>query len=182
MFAASVIRVANVNDFFDPDFSWALRTVYLCTVVERNFAELIADLPVIFPLLRGLHTKVGDALSRMSSRIRTNADSGTGEASNFSTDPVTKNVAMAGPTVRRADKFGEFGEFGAYGVDMRMIITAAEISEDEAPLSECSSSRNRHNYDNMGIKVQKSFSMQSHSIDSLSAHYATERLPREAGL
>lgn len=38
--------------------------VYLCTVVERNLAEVIADLPASFTIVRGAHRKTQTLLSR----------------------------------------------------------------------------------------------------------------------
>lgn len=64
VFASSIIRVAFDGDFFNPDFTWALYRVYLCTVVERNLAEIIADLPASFAVLRGAHRKTQTLLSR----------------------------------------------------------------------------------------------------------------------
>lgn len=52
------------HDFYDPDFTWALQRLYLCTVVERNLAEVVADLPATFTIIRGLHHKGLSVLSR----------------------------------------------------------------------------------------------------------------------
>ncbi|KAM4065028.1 O-methyltransferase [Hirsutella rhossiliensis] len=64
VFASSIIRVAFDGDFYNPDFTWALYRVYLCTVIERNMAEVIADLPASFTLLRGVQKKTQTLLSR----------------------------------------------------------------------------------------------------------------------
>ncbi len=64
VFASSIIRLSFDSDFYNPDFTWALRNVYLCTVIERNMAEFIADLPATFALARGLHKKAQTVLSR----------------------------------------------------------------------------------------------------------------------
>ncbi|KAI0449202.1 hypothetical protein F5B21DRAFT_509398 [Xylaria acuta] len=49
VFAVSIVRVAYVKSFFAADFTWALPKVYLFTIFERNLAELIADLPAVYP-------------------------------------------------------------------------------------------------------------------------------------
>ncbi|KAF2794308.1 hypothetical protein K505DRAFT_224421, partial [Melanomma pulvis-pyrius CBS 109.77] len=57
VFATSLIRAGFANDFFNPDLTWALYKVYLCTIIERNLAEIIADLPAIYPHLRNATKK-----------------------------------------------------------------------------------------------------------------------------
>lgn len=64
VFAASIIRVAFDGDFYKPDSTWALTRVYLCTVIERNLAEIIADLPASFGLLRSVRNKTNTFFSR----------------------------------------------------------------------------------------------------------------------
>ncbi|OTA88156.1 hypothetical protein M434DRAFT_34949 [Hypoxylon sp. CO27-5] len=64
VFAASITRVGFDGDFYDPDFTWALHNVYMCTVIERNIAEIIADLPANHNLFRNLHKKTQTVLSR----------------------------------------------------------------------------------------------------------------------
>ncbi|RYP08959.1 hypothetical protein DL764_001570 [Monosporascus ibericus] len=64
VFASSIIRVAFDGDFYDPDFTWALHNVYLCTIIERNLAEVIADLPASFAVLRSVRRKAHTIISR----------------------------------------------------------------------------------------------------------------------
>jgi hypothetical protein len=64
VFATSIVRVAFDHDFYDHDFTWALQRVYLCTVIERNLAEIVADLPATFTIVRSLHHKSLSILSR----------------------------------------------------------------------------------------------------------------------
>ncbi|KID91569.1 hypothetical protein MGU_01539 [Metarhizium guizhouense ARSEF 977] len=66
VFASSITRVAFDGDFYKPDFTWALYRVYLCTIVERNLAEVIADLPATFTLIRSVHNKTNAFWSRGS--------------------------------------------------------------------------------------------------------------------
>ncbi|KID96775.1 hypothetical protein MAJ_07288, partial [Metarhizium majus ARSEF 297] len=66
VFASSITRVAFDGDFYKPDFTWALYRVYLCTIVERNLAEVIADLPATFTLVRSVHNKTNALWSRGS--------------------------------------------------------------------------------------------------------------------
>jgi hypothetical protein len=64
VFAASVVRAAFDNDFYNPDFTWALDKVYLCTIIERNLAEIIADLPASYVIIRGVSKKAKTLISR----------------------------------------------------------------------------------------------------------------------
>ncbi|CRG88353.1 hypothetical protein PISL3812_05383 [Talaromyces islandicus] len=54
VFASSMVRAAFDNDFYNPDFTWALDKVYLCTIIERNLAEVIADLPASYATIRSV--------------------------------------------------------------------------------------------------------------------------------
>ncbi len=47
-----------MRDFFDPDSTWALKNVYICTIIERNLASIIADLPVMSLFARQLRKKI----------------------------------------------------------------------------------------------------------------------------
>ncbi|KAI1123308.1 hypothetical protein F5Y10DRAFT_270240 [Nemania abortiva] len=52
VFAFSIARVAYIKNSFSPDFSWALSEIYFYNIFERNLAELIADLPAVYPEIR----------------------------------------------------------------------------------------------------------------------------------
>ncbi|KUI60906.1 hypothetical protein VP1G_08123 [Cytospora mali] len=158
VFTASIIRVAYVNDFFAADYSWALHRVYMCTIVERNFAEVIADLPAIFPLLRSLHTKAGGFFSRLSSRA---TRSGSKSTSKYNTNPSAIPTNMSSGL--KADRFGDFG---AYGMAMPLNNITVGCSEDEIPLREGPSLRDDQNkYDNGRIRVNTTVDVQSHSFN-----------------
>ncbi|KAI2601769.1 hypothetical protein GGR54DRAFT_634524 [Hypoxylon sp. NC1633] len=63
VFASSIVRLGFVGDFYDPDFTWALHNVYICTIIERNIAEFIADLPAVFHIARNAHRMARGLLS-----------------------------------------------------------------------------------------------------------------------
>ncbi|KZZ94249.1 integral membrane protein [Moelleriella libera RCEF 2490] len=68
VFATSITRVGFDGDFYEPDSTWALYKVYLCTIIERNLAEIVADLPACFALFRTLHKKTVESLSQRQSQ------------------------------------------------------------------------------------------------------------------
>lgn len=61
-------------DFYDPDFTWALHRVYLCTVIERNLAQIVADLPATFTIVRSIRQK---GLTLISARYGRSSNAGT---------------------------------------------------------------------------------------------------------
>ncbi|KAI1170285.1 integral membrane protein [Nemania sp. FL0916] len=48
VFAISIVRIVYAGNFLAADFTWALPRIYLLTILERNLAQLIADLPVVY--------------------------------------------------------------------------------------------------------------------------------------
>ncbi|KAI3393930.1 hypothetical protein diail_3477, partial [Diaporthe ilicicola] len=84
--------------------------VYICTIVERNCAEVIADLPIIFPLLRSLHAKAGSIMSRLGSlatRSSTKKGESLGSDGSRNLPPIIPATIWSGEP--RADRFGDFG-------------------------------------------------------------------------
>ncbi|KAF2471482.1 uncharacterized protein BDR25DRAFT_261093 [Lindgomyces ingoldianus] len=122
VFAASIIRVGFVNDFKDPDMSWALRRVYVCTIVERNLAEFIADLPAIFPLIRSMHKKVVTVITQGSR--------GTSKSGSYG----PTNSLTIGSEHKRLHN-GKRGKFAAYGPNGQ-FTTIHDNSDDEIPLKD----------------------------------------------
>ncbi|ROW11901.1 hypothetical protein VPNG_04904 [Cytospora leucostoma] len=157
VFASSIIRVAYVKDFFDADYSWALYRVYMCTIVERNFAEVIADLPTIFPLLRSLRSKAREFFSRLSSRTSRSGSNGQ-SARNHNTSPSEiPRIRFNGPKTDR------FGDFDLYGEDLRLNSNTVEYPEDVFPLRQTLPQRNYpRTDDNKNIMVNTTFDVQSH--------------------
>lgn len=109
-----------MNDFRDPDISWALRKVYLSTVVERNFAEVIADLPAIFQIARSIHRKVVTIITQGSRA--TSKTSSRGQSGILTIGSVHKRFY----NIRRSS-------FAAYG-DTGQFTTIHNSSEAEIPL------------------------------------------------
>ncbi|KAI5866819.1 hypothetical protein GGS23DRAFT_603039 [Durotheca rogersii] len=85
VFTSSIIRVTFARDLHDPDTSWALSKVHLSSIVERNLAELIADLPASVILFRSVHRNARTLLSWGTwdsiKRVRTRGHSGPGDKS-----------------------------------------------------------------------------------------------------
>lgn len=152
--------MAYVKDFFKLDYSWALRRVYMCTIVERNFAQVIADLPAIFPLLRSLHMKAGGAFARLRSRSTPTSSGGNW---NSTKDSTNASVFQARSSDLQTDRTCDFG---AYATDMTLNnITAAECSEDQMPLRDGSPhGYNPWKHDSRRIRVHTSLHVQSHDM------------------
>lgn len=115
VFAVSIIRVSFVNDFFDPDVTWALRKVYICTIVERNLANLIADLPAIFQLLR---KKVVPMVSRLTTSKSNAYASGTGRP-------------LGGPANSRYGALSGYGKHSQFSSTEQEYIPGSDESPDK---------------------------------------------------
>jgi hypothetical protein len=88
VFASSIVRAAFDNEFYNPDFTWALDKVYLCTIIERNLAEVIADLPASYAIIRGVSKKTKTLISRTTRR--TGQDSKAYDTPNPNSSNVVK--------------------------------------------------------------------------------------------
>jgi hypothetical protein len=73
VFACSIVRAGFDHDFYNPDFTWALDKVYLLTIIERNLAEVIADLPASYAILRGVSKKTRTLISSRRTVQESNA-------------------------------------------------------------------------------------------------------------
>ncbi|RYP87151.1 hypothetical protein DL769_000610 [Monosporascus sp. CRB-8-3] len=137
VFASSIIRVAFDGDFYDPDSTWALHNVYLCTIIERNLAEVIADLPASFAILRSVHKKAHTIVSR-----------GTRDS--------TRRHTTSGQSGFRDKSFPK--------ASRRPQVSDDEpaYQEDEIPLKD-----SRHApKDNRMITLQTSIDIQAHAVDA----------------
>ncbi|QLI68405.1 uncharacterized protein G6M90_00g049520 [Metarhizium brunneum] len=114
VFASSITRVAFDGDFYKPDFTWALYRVYLCTIVERNLANVIADLPATFTLVRSVHNKTNAFWSRGS------RSGSTAKASDHTGSVDSGSKGFAGASARPANARPAYNE---------------DENEDEIPLS-----------------------------------------------
>lgn len=150
VFAASITRVAFVNDFLHPDITWALRRVYVCTIIERNLAELIADLPTIFPLLRSMHKK---GVTIMTHNFRSSSTTKSGTYGRSTTLTIGSSDQRY-----HASKRGEFAAYGKNG----QFTTIQDGSDDEIPLRDqprCPGAAVMN--DERGITVQVNIDMES---------------------
>ncbi|KAI1450484.1 integral membrane protein, partial [Annulohypoxylon stygium] len=58
VFAISIAHLAFVDDFLDPDYTWTLQhRVFIFGLIERNLAEVIANLPGLTPFFRSVYKK-----------------------------------------------------------------------------------------------------------------------------
>ncbi|RCI17190.1 hypothetical protein L249_1844 [Ophiocordyceps polyrhachis-furcata BCC 54312] len=57
VFAFSIARIGFYRDFLAPDYSWAVYWIWMCTITERNLAEIVADLPASYTFFRDLGRK-----------------------------------------------------------------------------------------------------------------------------
>ncbi|RDA88479.1 hypothetical protein CP532_6641 [Ophiocordyceps camponoti-leonardi (nom. inval.)] len=69
VFAFSIARIGFYRDFLNPDSSWAIYSIWICTITERNLAEIVADLPASYTFFRDLSRKAHTMLSRDSTRL-----------------------------------------------------------------------------------------------------------------
>ncbi|KAI1386110.1 uncharacterized protein F4822DRAFT_409003 [Hypoxylon trugodes] len=79
VFAASIAHLAFIDDFVDPDYTWTLqRRIYIFGLVERNMAEVVANLPGLTPLFRSAYKKTSQVLAGYTgpSSIHVNGDNG----------------------------------------------------------------------------------------------------------
>ncbi|KAK8923112.1 hypothetical protein VCV18_007174 [Metarhizium anisopliae] len=144
VFASSITRVAFDGDFYKPDFTWALYRVYLCTIVERNLAEVIADLPATFTLIRSVHNKTNAFWSRGSrSGSTAKASDHTG-----SVDSGSGSRGFAGASARPANARPVYNE---------------DKNEDEIPLSAFAS---RVPKGSGVVHMETSIDIQAHRVDA----------------
>lgn len=94
VFTCSVVRLGFQREFFAADSSWELRNVWICTIVERNMANVIADLPAIYTLAHSWHRKI------LSNRNNTSQ----------------KNDTPMGRTKNSSSKFASTSRFTAHSV------------------------------------------------------------------
>ncbi|EFY96806.2 hypothetical protein MAA_07619 [Metarhizium robertsii ARSEF 23] len=144
VFASSITRVAFDGDFYKPDFTWALYRVYLCTIVERNLAEVIADLPATFTLIRSVHNKTNAFWSRGSrSGSTAKASDHTG-----SVDSGSGSKGFAGASARPANARPVYNE---------------DENKDEIPLSAFAS---RVPKGSGVVHMETSIDIQAHRVDA----------------
>ena len=130
-----------MNDFRDPDISWALRKVYLSTVVGRNFADVIADLPAIFQLARSIHRKVVTMITQGSRA--TSKTSSRGQSGILTIGSVHKRFY----NIRRSS-------FAAYGDNGQFKIR--DGLKDEIPLKD-----RKHGPNTSGSNIDKGSTVQN---------------------
>jgi len=121
-----------VRRFFDPDFTWALPKFYLLTLIERNLAQLIADLPALYPLIRDLYRRLRESAKRLRLPGSTITTQGGGEAqhdhhSDFRNDSQCAIVTVGSNDIRPIE-LREVRENGKYD---HMSITYESHVEQE---------------------------------------------------
>ncbi|KHO01975.1 uncharacterized protein MAM_00976 [Metarhizium album ARSEF 1941] len=142
VFASSITRVAFDGDFYKPDFTWALYRVYLCTIIERNLAEVIADLPATFALVRNVRNKTNALWSRSTHGSSTKASDHTGSDASRS-----GSKGFPGANARPANAKSDYHE---------------DENEDEIPLS---TSIPRIPKGSGVVHMETSIDIQAHRVD-----------------
>lgn len=118
--------------------------MYLCTIVERNLAEVIADLPATFTLIRSVHNKTNAFWSRGSrSGSTAKASDHTG-----SVDSGSGSRGFAGASARPANARPVYNE---------------DKNEDEIPLSAFAS---RVPKGSGVVHMETSIDIQAHRVDA----------------
>ncbi|KAI0188236.1 integral membrane protein [Astrocystis sublimbata] len=127
---AAAFRLVLVHNFVKHDFTFYLPGVYYATIIERNFAQLIADIPPLYPILRPLVTRVTVPLSSFVHTWR----HGTGYAGDSQpTAPQSsgrRTIVTIGSAGKRKAKASEFSELGS------------TVSEDQIHLRDIGRSNN----------------------------------------
>lgn len=131
--AAAVVRLAFMHDFLDPDFSWSLTDVYSCTIVERNLAEVVADLPLIYSLLHNGWEKSRHLFSQMSSKFSTTQKSSRGDQSSAANGSVAAIVTIGGSAGKGKSKKNQSTdtELGLFddGIILREVSNASDDND-----------------------------------------------------
>ncbi|OTA94409.1 hypothetical protein M434DRAFT_394812 [Hypoxylon sp. CO27-5] len=104
VFAVSIAHLAFVDDFVDPDYSWSLRRVFVFALVERNMAEVIANLPALTPLLRSVYNKTTRGSTKISD-TPTNGDKGHALS-------CIVTIGAAGKSSKKGTAVGKFQSYG----------------------------------------------------------------------
>ncbi|KAI1175779.1 hypothetical protein F4777DRAFT_304982 [Nemania sp. FL0916] len=130
VFAVSVAHLAFVRDFLNKDYSWALHRVFVFILIERNTAEIIANLPGLYPLFRHVYGISRHALTRYPGS----------EPNIISSSPVDRTREHAVIKIGYADslkkKLGE-ETFDAYGSSARLDgLDAPWDGDDFSPREE----------------------------------------------
>ncbi|KAI0387993.1 integral membrane protein [Hypomontagnella monticulosa] len=128
VFAVSIAHLSFVNDFLDPDYTWALHRVFIFALVERNLAEVIANLPVSTPLFRSMYKNAKQVLANY-----------TGGSTKTSGNPVDKghvlsSVITIGSARKSAKKGATEGTFRAYGRDVQFTELNTISDDDQVKL------------------------------------------------
>ncbi|RYP02770.1 hypothetical protein DL765_010687 [Monosporascus sp. GIB2] len=131
VFGTSIGRLILAKDYLNPDFTWALRRAFIFSIVERNLAQIIADLPVLAPLISITHKVKGitSRLGRGSSKANSSHEN-RGASGNMKSALVTIGQRSTNGNKRSA--------FSAYGDDRQFDGIATTCSEDEIPLRDTS--------------------------------------------
>ncbi|KAI0470595.1 hypothetical protein GGR56DRAFT_683504 [Xylariaceae sp. FL0804] len=131
--AASVVRLALLDEFLDPDVSWATVPVFIADCVERNLAQIISDLPAIYPLLHGVGRRLGLLLSDY-------AHSGYGTQDQRPDNAYGPyHVVAIGTRKKQSQAKGKvLGPFAAYGRAGRFSNIDEETREEGSLASEIS--------------------------------------------
>ncbi|GAW14005.1 hypothetical protein ANO14919_033970 [Xylariales sp. No.14919] len=127
VFAASLVRVPYLKNFFAADVSWELPTIYFPTIFERNLAELIADLPAVYPEIRHRYYQITGLTKDISLRSssRRSIDGGRPGSQSGSQCAI---ITVGSPEPRPSEAL-QLNEFSKHGGDRQPNVTFHERAE-----------------------------------------------------
>lgn len=119
-----------MKTFFDLDYSWSLCEQFIFSIFERNLAEFVADLPVLYHLLRRISERLEGLKASLKGR--------NNEAKNRSDSSKENEFSLVtiGAAVTHPPRIAALGGFRAYGRNAQISGFEAEAFEDELPLRE----------------------------------------------
>ncbi|KAI8950465.1 hypothetical protein F4801DRAFT_549178 [Xylaria longipes] len=124
VFAFAISHVTVVHAFYNPDFTWALRIVFILALNERNLAEVIANLPALAPLLKTVYHEIQTSLvSKKSGSLGSGAQS----------FPLSSLITFGSP--RKNQPSDTAGQFCAYGKNAQITDLTTGYADEELTLT-----------------------------------------------
>ncbi|RWA06701.1 hypothetical protein EKO27_g8399 [Xylaria grammica] len=127
VFAASLVRVPYLKNFFAADVSWELPTIYFPTIFERNLAELIADLPAVYPEIRHRYYQIMGLTKTVSLRSSSRRSIDGGRPGSHSGSQCA--IITVGSPEPRPSEALQLNEFSKHGGDRQPNVTFYERAE-----------------------------------------------------
>ncbi|KAI1127287.1 hypothetical protein F5Y10DRAFT_292889 [Nemania abortiva] len=126
VFALAVANLAFVPDFLNPDYSWALHRLFILSLLERNLAEIIANLPATAPLFRIIYKRTQDFSKKY------HQGSGDDRGTSFKRYPISSIRTIGSPF--KGLKPSTVGWFRSYGMDAQLTDLDTTRADDQVEL------------------------------------------------